>query len=127
MVTCQGVRCPWCLIRLRTIGRRVKATYRGTSWPLAPRLLGRRPTRRPITEALPWGGRPARSGLDNRWRLTLGQYRLRAARSQVAQGVPPYPTRLSTFRRKSSSDASEESMSPPTSDSLARSIRGISA
>jgi len=38
-----------------------------------------------------------------------------------------YATRLSTFRRKSSCDASDDTMSPPISDDLARSIRGMSA
>ena len=49
----------------------------------------------------------------------------------VIANPPPktstYAILRSNFRRKSSRDASDETMSPPTSESLARSIRGISA
>ena len=41
--------------------------------------------------------------------------------------APTYATRLSIFRRRSSLDASDATMSPPTSDSLASSRRGMAA
>ena len=49
----------------------------------------------------------------------------------VIANPPPktstYAILRSSFRCRSSLDASDETMSPPTSESLARSIRGISA
>ena len=75
------------------------------------------------------GGRASDHGVEaNRTRVV----RRRGRRTDVStydwtSHAPTYATRPSIFRRRSSLDSSDETMSPPTSDSLARSRRGMAA